>query len=408
MFPAHLIYALALYFYVIPSSLVTMNEQEAAQAFVHQQQQAAERQAAQAFMHQQQVQQQQAAASQSLPGSINLTPQQLQDMLSSVGNQAAQQAVSAVHASHTQPQNSLPKSILNLVKPPPYENKAKSGKFIHFERGVRQFIRVQGLQPEAHFQHNQQCRTIVEVCCVGEALSYIHRLAETLPQPHSFYTFEGLLKTLKDHFTFTEETDQARKELDSLKLTRGMSARTYVQKFNSLLDDIPNMSVKDQLFAFSKGLPTELDMWVRHDAPQTLEDAQNLVIRMSSSEPSPPVQSPEPMQINSLHHALQRTTDRLARLEMAPRSSVGRARDPRTDRRWPRWGRVDDRQIAQCKQGNKCFLCFQPGHPWPACPRLHGQRSPSAQSLQRSPSPPNWRARPSSPSKSRPNFQRPW
>eukprot|EP00983_Pelagomonas_calceolata_P005879 193947-Pelagomonas_calceolata.AAC.1 len=85
-----------------------------------------------AFVQQQQaaaafVQQQQAAASQqNNVGSINLTQQQLQDMLASVGNQAAQQAVAAVQASqasHAQPPSALPRNILNLMKPPPYENK---------------------------------------------------------------------------------------------------------------------------------------------------------------------------------------------------------------------------------------------------------------------------------------------
>lgn len=371
-----------------------------------------EHEAAQAFLQQQHMQQQQQAAAaqahaqQSNVGSINLTPQQLQEMLASVGNQAAHQAVHAVQASHAQSSapSALPKNVLNLIKPPPYENKSKSGKFIHFERGVRQFVRVQGFQPDMNGQHNQQCRTIVEICCIGEALSYIHRLAETLPAHHPFWTYEGLLKSLKEHFTFEEETDEARHALDNLKLTKGMSARTYVQKFNSLLEDIPQLSTKDMLFAFTKGLPNQLQMWIRHDRPESLEDAQNLVIRMSGTEPSPA--GPEPMQLDSLQQTLQQTTDRLARLEMVPRQHAPRARDPRKDPRWPRWGRVHDSQLRRCKEGNLCFLCFKDGHQWPECPRLKGQRSPSALSLQdrRSPSPPgSWRVRPGSPPRGRPN-----
>jgi len=79
------------------------------------------------------------------------------------------------------------------------------------------------------------------------------------------------------------------------------------------------MSVADILNAFTKGLPEELQMWIRHDAPQTLQDAQDLVVRMSNSEPQPLASAPagpELMQIGSLK-VLQITTTRLARLELA-------------------------------------------------------------------------------------------
>ncbi len=85
---------------------------------------------------------------------------------------------------------------------------------------------------------------------------------------------------LRTHYTHAEEADQARRALDALKITRGTSARAYIQKFNTLLDDINNMSVADILYAFTKGLPEDLQMWIRHDAPQTLQDAQDLVVRM--------------------------------------------------------------------------------------------------------------------------------
>eukprot|EP00983_Pelagomonas_calceolata_P124665 1161130-Pelagomonas_calceolata.AAC.10 len=267
-----------------------------------------------------------------------------------------------------------PTVLTNLVKPPPYENKEKPGKFIHFERRVRQFIRVQGSQPEVRIDHNQQCRIVVEICC---------------------------------HFTHDEETDESRKAMDNSKLTKGMSARTYVQKFNSMLGDVPNMSMHDTFFAFNKGLPHELQVWLRHDAPQNLgftraympqnlEDAQNLVIRMSGSEPAPTAATPEPMQLGSIQQNLRKTTARLARLEMGPRQDASRGRDITGSTLV-----VTLVMILAGQNGD--------GHPWQACPHLKGQRSPSAQSLQeRSPSPPgSWRAHPSSPPRARPNAQGP-
>jgi len=69
--------------------------------------------------------------------------------------------------------------------------------------------------------------------------------------------------------------------LDAQKMTKGTCARAYAQKFNTQMDNINNMSVADILYGFTKGLPQDLQMWIRHDAPQTLQDAQDLVVRMS-------------------------------------------------------------------------------------------------------------------------------
>eukprot|EP00983_Pelagomonas_calceolata_P020372 642334-Pelagomonas_calceolata.AAC.1 len=119
------------------------------------------------------------------------------------------------------------------------------------------------------------------------------------------------------------------------------------------------------------------------------------------------------MQLGSIQQTLRQTTARLTRLEMDPRQKVSRGRyprsDPRDDPRWPKWGITTDAQLSKCKEERKCLLCFNDGHPWQACPRLKGQRSPFAQSLQEiSPSPPgSWRARPCSPPRARPNARGP-
>ena len=158
-----------------------------------------------------------------------------------------------------------------------FESREKSGKFVNFERNLRQYIKVQNFQPETNIVDEQKYRTIVEVCCTGEALSYIHRLAAVTPRTHSFWTFEGLLHALRAHYTYVEEAAQARRALDHLKMTK-MSVRTYIQKFNTLLDDVPNMSTPDVLYTFTKGLPEELQVWLRHDNPQTLPVRLHLLI----------------------------------------------------------------------------------------------------------------------------------
>ncbi len=141
----------------------------------------------------------------------------------------------------------LSKHIKHAYKPSTYESKENSGKFLHFESAVRQYIKVQGLNPEASPAQQQQCRTILEICCIGEALSFIHKLSAATPAHHPFWTYEGLMLALRTHYTHSEEADQARRALDALKMTRGTSTRAYIQKLNTLLDGINNMSVAELL-----------------------------------------------------------------------------------------------------------------------------------------------------------------
>ncbi len=80
-------------------------------------------------------------------------------------------------------------------------------------------------------------------------------------------------------------------------------------------------------------------MWTRHDAPQTLQDAQDLVVRKSNFELHPLASAPaglEPNQIGSLIEVLQQTTARLARLEMATKKAGHRICNTRTENYDPR------------------------------------------------------------------------
>jgi hypothetical protein len=88
-----------------------------------------------------------------------------------------------------------------MYKPALYENREKSGKFVHWERSLRQFIKVQGLDPLCNTVEEQHCRTVTEICCTGEALAYVHRLNSTCPPEAPVWRFEGLLSALRQHFT---------------------------------------------------------------------------------------------------------------------------------------------------------------------------------------------------------------
>jgi len=153
----------------------------------------------------------------------------------------------------------LPKHIRSQVKPRPYESREKSGRFKTWERDIRQFCRLQGLEPDLSPEQDIICRQIIEMSCTGEALLYIQRI-----DPHR-HTFESLLQALSDRFTHPEEARNARKALDNLRMS-GMSARDYCNKFERLLDEAPPMSEADILFCFHKGLPEWLQTWMNYHA----------------------------------------------------------------------------------------------------------------------------------------------
>ena len=108
-----------------------------------------------------------AAPSQS---TISLTVADLQNLIQTVGDNAASKAVQNSQANSSSDSSILPKEIRHMFKPPPFESREKSGKFVNFERNLRQYIKVQNFQPETKIVDEQKCRTIVEVCYTGEAL----------------------------------------------------------------------------------------------------------------------------------------------------------------------------------------------------------------------------------------------
>ena len=388
-----------------PQQAEFLQQQAVAQAFVQAQmaQQAAQQQAAQPppVPPQPQVP----------PNTVLLHAADLQNMiLALTNNQHAPQPVPQpvpVPVPQSDLPGVLPKHIRSLHKPPTYENRDKSGKFLHFECALRQYLKVQDMDP-ANPADAAHCRLVAEICCIGEAQSYIQRLAACNTDPtHPIWTFEGLIAALRQHFTQPEESAVARRTLDNLKLTKHMSVRDYIQHFNTLLDDLPSMSNSDVLYTFAKGLPDELQMWLRHDDPQNLQDAENIVVKMSGSAAkdasmpsgSAPPSTPEPMQINSL-------LSTLSALQLGPnKKPPDKPRyppDPRRDRRWPSWARnMSSHEIDRLRRERRCFLCYKQGHPWTDCFRLNNRpRSPSPQGLAaRSPSPPSWRACPPSPGK---------
>jgi hypothetical protein len=231
------------------------------------------------------------------------------------------------------------------------------------------------------------CRQVVVMCCIGEAQTFIQRLSCETPRPAYFWTFDGLLKALHNRFTHTVEEKQARRALDALRMGPHMCARDYCTQFERLLDEVASMSEADIMYAFAKGLPDSLTMWLNFTEPKSLNEATTLVCKMAgqpqslpSSSSALPSPSAQPMEIG-----------RLSRPSLAPMSRrpnpKPRAGDPRKAPKWPRWARVNDAQLQHCMSAQKCYLCQRQDHRWQSCPRLRPSSPPFAA---RPPSSPPW------------------
>ena len=307
-----------------------------------------------------------------------------------VATEAAAHTVMVMHAENEEPRAVLPKHLRSQVKPQTYDNVEKSGKFKTWERSIRQYIRLQGLDPENYpATHDLMARQIVELSCVGDALQYIQRLD---PTKHSF---NSLLAELSKRFTRPEEARNARRALDRITM-KNKTAREYCNQFERLLDDAPPLPDEDQLYLFYKGLPRDLQQWMNFQEPKNLTEATTLICRMSgenNENHSRDEKSGEPMEIDRLSRTLNKATAALNRLNVSdncprpdPNSTHSIAKDPA----WPRWAKAPFSMIQARKARGLCYICGD-RHNWRSCPKKEPSRA-------RSPSP-TWTARSPSPSK---------
>jgi hypothetical protein len=266
-----------------------------------------------------------------------------------------------------------------------------------WERDIRNFCRVQGLDPNAPGR-NQMCRTLIEMNCVGEALARVDLSAHT-PPTHPFWTYEGLLHALDAHFSHPEEAEAARRALDSLKMTSKTSARAYCTQFERLLDAVDHMSSSNILYTFTCGLTPRLKEWVNFSKPSSLQDAIALVVRMGGDEQLEQAKqetTATPMDLNKL--VASTVTRSLKRLNVGQQQTRPEPSDPRKDKRWPSWASLSNSRLRDLREAGKCFLCEGTSHRWPDCYKLRAQSpSPGRDGFpQRSPSP-TWTEREASP-----------
>jgi hypothetical protein len=78
------------------------------------------------------------------------------------------------------------------------------------------------------------------------------------------------------------------------------SVHEYTSHFQSLLTDLPDMDVKDQIFDYTQGLKPELTKEVRKSAPQTLDAAINSAVLHESTGVGGPVASSSAMDVSNI------------------------------------------------------------------------------------------------------------
>jgi hypothetical protein len=101
-------------------------------------------------------------------------------------------------------------------------------------------------------------------------------------QPNFPRSRDELFTFLRTRFRPQETEVRSRLLIRTMKQGK-QSVHEYTSHFQSLLTDLPDMDVKDQIFDYAQGLKPELMREVRKSAPQTLDAAINSAVLHEST-----------------------------------------------------------------------------------------------------------------------------
>jgi hypothetical protein len=121
----------------------------------------------------------------------------------------------------------------------------------------------------------------------GPALEWYQALGAGVPQQ-----WDILVKELRKRFQPLDNSVSARAKILALKQGTG-SVADYVSAFRRLLIAVPDMSAKDRLFQFARGLSNRLQEILETHDVQTYEDAEAMAVRVGA-HPSRGQQLPPP------------------------------------------------------------------------------------------------------------------
>ena len=168
----------------------------------------------------------------------------------------------------------------------------------------------------------------------------------------------------KAQFAPVNSVKTARDTIRHLSQTKGV--QEYIDRFQALVLQIPDMSAAEQLDKFIAGLKPAIQEKVEIEDCDTLSKAMQIAQRIDSihqrhlrqngstaSTSAPASDGPVPMEVGA----------------MRPQQSHQRSRQqwrPRP-RGQPQPPEISERERARCQDQDRCFKCKQKGHSWRMC-----------------------------------------
>ena len=192
------------------------------------------------------------------------------------------------------------------------------------------------------------------------------------PTEDRITSFADFVQALKTHFMATTRVEDARERLPSLKQTGRV--RGYVNAFQKLVMQIPDMADGEKFWRFKEGLKVELRKEVTKEDCRTFEEAVRFVLRLDSLEskfdfkssnnnnkpshfspkPSP---SAVPMEIDAM-----RTEPR-----EPPKTSPPKMTKEELKKKFT--GPLTAAMKEEMKKLGVCFYCREQGHVAQECPK---------------------------------------
>jgi len=216
----------------------------------------------------------------------------------------------------------------------------------------------------------KQVTTAVTFLCDSAELWWMEHVQKTTdehmqPTPERITSFADFVHHLKGHFMATTRMEDARERLPSLKQSGWV--RGYVNAFQKLVMQIPDMTEGEKYWRFKEGLNVGLRKEVTKEDCKTYEEAVRLVLRLDSvdnkfstkthSNPSfhRPSQAPVPMEIDAIKVPVNtQSVPKMSKEELKKKFN----------------GKLTPDMKELMKKLGVCFNCReQAGHVAPVCPK---------------------------------------
>lgn len=151
----------------------------------------------------------------------------------------------------------------------------------------------------------------------GPALEWYHLQQQQTNAQVPYADFAAFQQALQRYLLPVDPSHTARQAMDRLK--QRTSAQQYVTAFNTLLLQLTDMSERDRVHNFLKGLKPEVYKQISAQGPKTLSDAMEAAIRVDTawyaaskvhygSTSGQPSHGPAPMELGSVQADLRAIT----------------------------------------------------------------------------------------------------